>query len=103
MSFISYGAIYVLLLRPMASHPNAHHNGIATWCWAALVASVVGALLALPVTSAHAEDLSWCNAWPWRVWHTKGVWGLHEDMHFAVFVGDICMAVFGLHIVGLEW
>ena len=103
MSVIAYGAIYVLLLRPMASHPNPHHNGIASWCWAGLAVSLVGLALAQPVTQAHAEDLSWCGTLPWRLWHVKQVWGLHEDMHLAVFVADACWAVFGLCIVGLEW
>ena len=103
MSVLAYGAIYVLLLRPMTSHPNPHHNGIANWCWAGLAIGLVGAALAQPVTYAHAEDLSWCSTLPWRLWHVKEVWGLHEDMHLAIFIADACWVVFGLQLVGLEW
>lgn len=100
---VSFTSIYVLLLRPLSTHPNPYHKSIAVWCWLGLGLGLVGAGLAQPVTISRSNDLSWTETWPWRIWHVKNLWGLHEDMHVVFLLADVSFIVFGFHLIGLEW
>jgi len=63
-----------------------HHNKTAALLCGGVVTGFMGALLAIPVTSAHMAPLSFPSSFPW---HVVDWWGLHEDMHFMIGVSDV--------------
>ena len=60
--------------------------------FAAAAFYVLAFACSIPVTNGHAKEVGLFGVAPW---HAVQVWGLHEDFHALLFVGDLCMAIIG--------
>lgn len=84
---LSLAVAHLFVWEHYQHHNNdRNRNSLTALLCGGIVTGFLGAVLAIPVTSAHKAPLSFPSTFPW---HVVDWWGLHEDMHTMIGVSDL--------------
>ena len=84
---LSLAVAHLFMWEHYQHHNNdRNRNSLTALLCGGIVTGFLGAVLAIPVTSAHKAPLSFPSTFPW---HVVDWWGLHEDMHTMIGVSDL--------------